>query len=82
MTRRKTYGTFTRDGMRRVAFTPAEAVELRFNGWVEQADAPRATVRAPGAAPTSTPPKKATAGKDDGGKDDSGKNPTTTPGGK
>ncbi len=78
MARRKTYGTFTRDGLRRVAFSPAEAVELRFNGWTEQPDAPRATVRAPGASPTSIPPKKATAA----GRDDSGRNPTTTPGGK
>lgn len=83
MTRRKTHGTFTRDGMRRVAYSAAEAVQMRFDGWVEQLDAPRAAVRAPGAVPAPTPPKKAAAAaKDDGGKDDSGKNPTTTPGGK
>lgn len=35
----KTYGTFTRTGMTgttRTAYSPAEAVELRFNGWTEQ----------------------------------------------
>ncbi len=78
MTRRKTFGTFARDGARRVAYTAAEAVQMRFDGWTELADAP--TVESPDASPASTA-RKATAGSA-AGKDDSGKNPTTTPAGK
>lgn len=31
----KSYGTFTKDGDARVAFSEGEAVSLRFDGWAE-----------------------------------------------
>lgn len=68
MTRRKTHGTFTRAGTRRVAFTPAEAVELRFNGWTELAAAPPPTVEATDVSPPAASPRRAVPGRDDSDK--------------
>ncbi len=53
--RLKTYGTFTREGTRRVAYSPAERVEMIFGGWSELQDAPKPTAAAPGASPTADP---------------------------
>ena len=35
---RATFGTFERDGSRRVAHSPADAVKFRFDGWREVVD--------------------------------------------
>lgn len=57
--RTTTCGTFVRDGMTRTAYTPAEAVALRFNGWMEmeQAAVPEPDPDADGPAPAAAKPK-------------------------
>ncbi len=52
----KQYGVFTRAGnARRVAYSPAEAVQMEYDGWTRVADALKPT---PKAAP---PPKQSAA---------------------
>lgn len=42
MAQQETYGTFTKKGEDdRVAYSPGDAVALRFNGWVEKSEKPQ-----------------------------------------
>ncbi len=65
---RKQYGVFTRDGVaRRIAYSPAEAVQLEYDGWSRIADAvgklpDRATATAGKDAAEDAAPKTARTG--------------------
>lgn len=57
----KTYGTFIKtndrnEAIERTAYSPSEAVNLRFDGWVEKPAATSGTGQKPAASTSNTKP--------------------------
>jgi hypothetical protein len=50
MAKRKTYGTFAMDGVRRTAYSPADRVQMRYDGWTEVQSFEEATAAAQAAS--------------------------------
>lgn len=46
MAKRKTYGTFTTEGVRRTAYTPGDRVQMVYDGWTEVRSLDAATAAA------------------------------------
>ncbi len=66
----KTYGTFEMQGVRRTAYSPADRVQMRYDGWTElkSLDDATAAATAASAADAATGPVSATAGDGDDSK--------------
>lgn len=69
----KTYGTFEMQGVRRTAYSPADRVQMRYDGWTELKTLDEATAAATAAAAAAGDTGSATTSGAAGDSDDSNK---------